>query len=207
MFRGHEVCAITLLSLLPIAVGCTQDMADQPKSEPFESSDFFTDGQASRPLVSGTVARGQLRIDSHFYTGQTDGKPVDTFPESVTEELLLRGQQRFNIFCAPCHDRVGNGQGTVVRRGFPQPPSYHNDRLRELPIGSIYDAVTNGSGRMPDHAAQIPPRDRWAIVAYVRALQLSQHADRKRLSAEDLQQLGPPAKRDTPARSVSEGER
>ena len=177
-----------LLLLLGLG-GCPPDMADQPKLEPLEASDFFADGQASRPILEGTVARGQLRIDDHFFTGKTEGKHVTTFPNPVTQKTLVRGQGRYNIFCAQCHDRVGNGQGMVVQRGFPRPPSYHIDRLRQAPVGHFYDVITNGFGRMPDHAAQIPPEDRWAIVSYVRTLQLSQHAGRDELSARDLHGL------------------
>ncbi len=191
--------------LLLFFVGCSQRMDNQPRHEPLEASTFFADGMASRPLVAGTVARGHLQIDEAFYTGKVAGQHVSEFPlDSVAEKLkltgdrpeitrlvLLRGKERFNIFCAVCHDEVGTGRGMVVQRGFPQPPSYHIERLREVPAGHMYDVITNGFGRMPDHAEQIPPADRWAIVAYVRALQLSQHADYAELADEDRRVLQP----------------
>jgi mono/diheme cytochrome c family protein len=159
-------------------------MHDQPKYIPLRPSNFFPDHRSERPLVEGTVARGHLDDDAGFYTGKdANGKLVDTFPFPITKDVLLRGQSRFNIYCAPCHDRVGNGNGMIVRRGFRHPPSYHIDRLRTVPDGYIYDVITNGFGAMPDYAAQIEPRDRWAIVAYVRALQLSQNAALKDVPA------------------------
>jgi mono/diheme cytochrome c family protein len=168
-------CGLALL-LLCVITGCRQDMHDQPKYESLEASTFFPDGRASRPPVPGTVARGQLREDTHLYEGKIAGKPAETFPFPIDLKTLQRGQQRYNIYCTPCHDRVGSGNGMVVRRGFRAPPSYHIERLRQAPPGYLYDVITNGFGAMQDYAAQIPVRDRWAIVAYVRALQLSQHA-------------------------------
>ncbi len=151
-------------------------MADQPRYKPLARSNFFRDERSARPLVPGTVARGHLDADEEFYAGKSGGKLVETFPFAVTREVLERGQDRYNVFCAPCHDRVGNGQGMVVRRGFRPPPSYHTDRLRKAPAGHFFDVIANGFGAMPDYAAQVPPRDRWAIIAYIRALQLSQDA-------------------------------
>lgn len=151
-------------------------MHDQPKYKPLAATTFFDDGRAARPLVAGTVARGQLRNDEAFYQGRQGAEPVTTFPFAVTKQILLRGRERYNIFCAPCHGQVGDGQGMVVQRGFRSPPSFHIDRLREAPAGHFFDAVTNGFGAMPSYASRISPEDRWAIVAYVRALQLSQHA-------------------------------
>jgi len=158
--------------------GCRQDMQDQPKFIPLRPSSFFDDGRSERPLVEGTVARGHLDADSALYTGKVDGKPVEAFPFPVTRAVLERGQERYNIYCSPCHDRLGNGHGMIQQRGFNHPPpqSYHVDRLRQAPVGYFFDVITNGLGAMPDYAAQIEPRDRWAIVAYVRVLQLSQHA-------------------------------
>jgi hypothetical protein len=164
-------------------------MADQPKYLPFDQSDFFADGQSSRPLVAGTVAREQTQARDHVDRGRLAGEHVHTLPEPFSPELLLRGRQRYEIFCAPCHDRAGNGQGMVVRRGFPRPPSFHIKRLRDARVGYLYDVISNGFGRMPDYASQIPVTDRWAIVAYVRALQLSQNAPRSDLAAEDLEKL------------------
>jgi hypothetical protein len=170
-------------------LGCRQDMHDQPRYEPLEGSTFFSDGRSARPLVEGTVARGQLRLDEHFHFGKVNGKLVDTFPFPITKEILERGRERYDIFCSPCHDRVGNGQGMIVQRGFRPPPSYHIDRLREAPVGHFYDVITNGFGAMYSYADRLPPRDRWAIVAYIRALQLSQHATLEDVPTEARYQL------------------
>ena len=167
----------TAVLALAATVACRQDMHDQPKYIPLRPSDFFSDGRSERPLVEGSVARGHLKDDVAFYTGKgPDGKPIDTFPFPVTKDVIERGQQRFNIYCTPCHGHLGNGDGMIPRRGFRHPPSYHQDRLRNVPNGYIFDVISTGFGAMPDYAAQIEPRDRWAIVAYVRALQLSQNA-------------------------------
>ncbi|HTX33902.1 MAG TPA: cytochrome c [Bryobacteraceae bacterium] len=180
---------MTLLATL--SAGCRQDMQDQPKYIPLRPTDFFGDGRSERPLVEGTVARGHLDDDTAYFTGKgPDGKPLDTFPFAVTKDVILRGQDRFNVYCSPCHDRLGNGDGMVVRRGYRKPPSYHIDRLRQVPNGYIFDVITNGFGAMPDYSAQIPPADRWAIVAYVRALQLSQNASINDIPAADRSQLG-----------------
>jgi hypothetical protein len=161
-----------------LLTGCRQDMQDQPKYIPLRPSSFFDDGRSERPLVDGTVARGHLDADAAFYTGTVDGKPVDSFPFPITRAVLERGQERFNIYCSPCHDRLGTGHGMIARRGFNHPPpqSYHIDRLRQAPVGYFFDVITNGVGAMPDYGTQIEARDRWAIVAYVRVLQLSQNA-------------------------------
>jgi mono/diheme cytochrome c family protein len=176
------LCAVCLAA-------CQQEMANQPKYKPYRASTFFEDGRSSRPLVEGTVARGQLRTDTHFYTGKVGGKLVTTLPLPVTRELFTRGRERYNIYCRPCHDAVGSGQGMVVRRGFRRPPSYHIDRLREAPIGHFFDVMTNGFGVMASYAAQVPPDDRWAIAAYIRALQLSQHATLSDVPANQHRQL------------------
>jgi mono/diheme cytochrome c family protein len=167
--------AVTGLSLLLGA--CRQDMHDQPRFEPLEASGFFRDGRSARPRVEGTIARGELGLDEHFEAGRVGGELALDLPFPLTADLLERGQERFNIFCRPCHGGLGNGDGVVVERGFPPPPSYHDPRLREAPLGHFFDVVTNGFGRMRSYAARIPPRDRWAIAAYVRALQLSQNAE------------------------------
>src|SRR5215472_14311027 len=178
--------------LLAVGAACRQDMHDQPKYIPLRPSSFFGDGRSQRPLIEGTVARGHLDDDAAFFTGKgPDGKFLDTFPMTVTKEMVLRGQQRFNIYCTPCHDRNGNGQGMVVRRGFRRPPSYHIDRLRQVPNGYIFDVITNGFGAMPTYAAQIQPSDRWAIVSYIRALQMSQTASINDVPPESRAQLGP----------------
>jgi len=172
------------------SVACRQDMQDQPKYIPLRPSEFFSDGRSERPLIDGTVARGHLNDDAAFYTGKgPDGKPLDTFPFPVTKDVILRGQDRFNVYCSPCHDRAGDGNGMIVRRGYRKPPSYHTDKIRQLQNGFIYDVITNGFGAMPDYAAQIAPRDRWAIVAYVRALQLSRNASINDVPAEARAQL------------------
>lgn len=157
-------------------IACQQKMADQPRYEPLQKSDFFDDQRAARPIVEGTVARGHLNADEQLYTGKADGEPAKTFPFPIDRQVLQRGEERFNIFCAPCHDRVGDGQGMVVRRGYRPPPSLHIERLRAAAPGYFYDVISHGFGSMPDYAAQISVRDRWAIVAYIRALQLSQNA-------------------------------
>jgi mono/diheme cytochrome c family protein len=159
-----------------VAAGCRQDMHDAPRYEAFEASSTFADGRASRNAPDGTVARGWLREDEALYTGKLAGLPVDEFPFAIGQAELQRGQQRFNIYCTPCHGRVGDGNGMVVQRGLRQAASFHQDRLREEKIGYFYDVISNGFGAMPDYATQIPVRDRWLIVAYVRALQLSQYA-------------------------------
>jgi mono/diheme cytochrome c family protein len=165
-------------------------MQDQPKFIPLRPSTFFDDGRSERPLIDGTVARGHLNDDVAFYTGMgTDSKPVDTFPFPVTKEVMDRGQQRYDIYCAPCHDRTGSGNGMIVRRGYKQPPSYYSDTVRQLPNGAIYDVITRGFGAMPDYAAQISPRDRWAIVAYVRALEASESATINDVPAEQRAKL------------------
>ncbi len=169
-----KLCA--LICLLFVMSGCTMNMRDQPRYEAFEGSTFFADNRSSRPLVDDTVARNNLRTDEFLYTGQVDGAPVEAFPFPVDKEVLERGHERFDIFCAPCHGRLGDGNGMVAQRGFKHPPSFHIDRLREAPPGYFYGAISNGFGVMPSYAARINPKDRWAIVAYIRALQLSQHA-------------------------------
>jgi hypothetical protein len=170
-----SLCRGALASAL-LLLGCQQKMADQPRYEPLQKSNFFEDQRASRPLVEGTVARGHLDADEEFYTGKDADGSVKTFPFPIDRKILLRGQERFNIYCSPCHDRTGTGQGMIVRRGYRPPPSFHIDRLREAPPGHFFDVISHGFGTMPDYAAQIGPADRWAIAAYIRALQLSQNA-------------------------------
>lgn len=180
----------SVLLALVGAVGCRQDMHNQPKYIPLRPSDFFEDGRSARPLPVGTVARGHLDADTAFYTGKMpDGRYTDAFPFPITRQVLERGQNRFNIYCTPCHDHLGTGNGMVVRRGFRHPPSYHIDRLRQAPNGYIFDVITNGFGAMQDYSAQIEPADRWAIVAYERALQLSQNATMNDVPAAERSQL------------------
>lgn len=163
-----------------ILSSCT-DMYDQPKHKPLEKSNFYADGLSARPLVEGTVARGNARTEELLYTGKAGGRFVDMFPFQVTAEVMERGEDRFNTFCSPCHGRMGDGTGMIVQRGFPKPNSFHSDSVRAKPAGFYFDVMTNGFGRMYSYAPSIPVYDRWAIVAYVRALQLSQ-----RVPLEDL---------------------
>jgi mono/diheme cytochrome c family protein len=179
--------------LLLAAAGCRQDMHNSPKAIPLRESVFFKNGSSARPLVEDTVARGTLQDDAAFFTGKSGATELDALPFALTAEVLDRGQQRYNIYCTPCHGLSGEGDGMIVRRGYRQPPSYHLDRLRQAPLGHFYDTMTNGFGAMPDYRAQIAPRDRWAIAAYIRALQLSQHAPAADLSAEERQKLSQPA--------------
>lgn len=168
---------------------CRQDMHDQPKYEPLEKSTFFGDERSARPIVEGTVARGHLRDNPEYFTGKTGDQFIANFPLAVTEELVQRGQQRYNIFCTPCHGILGDGLGMVVRRGFKKPPSFHIDRLRKSPPGYFYDVMTNGFGVMSSYAEQVPVKDRWAIAVYLRALQLSQNAPLDVLPEEKRKEL------------------
>lgn len=182
--------ALWCLSAVPAVMslaGCN-DMSDQAKYKPLRPSAFYADG-SSRPLVEGTVARGHARTDELMYTGKIKGRLADTFPFPVTAEVVHRGQDRFNIFCSPCHGRLGKGDGMIVQRGFPRPNSFHADSVRVLPAGFYFDVITNGFGRMYSYAPSIPVRDRWAIVAYVRALQLSQHASLKEIAETDRRRV------------------
>jgi len=174
-----------LLATLALA-GCSRlDMQDQPKYKFQAQSEFFADGRDGRPEVEGTIARGSLDEDTAYYTGKdAAGNDIDAFPLAVDKPLIERGQQRFDIYCAPCHGRIGNGLGMIVRRGFKQPPSYHIDRLRNAPVGHFFDVMTNGYGAMLNYAQQVQVRDRWAIVAYIRALQYSENANINDLPAE-----------------------
>jgi mono/diheme cytochrome c family protein len=169
-----------LLLALPLLVlagaACRQDMHDQPKYKPFRGSELFADQRSARPLVAGTVARGALREDAVYFTGKSGSDFVAAIPVEVTPQLLARGQEQYQVFCSPCHGRTGRGDGMIVQRGFKAPSSYHVDRLRAMPVGYLYDVITNGFGAMADYSAQVAPADRWAIAAYVRALQYSQYA-------------------------------
>lgn len=172
-----------------IAAGCRQDMHDQPKFRPYRANPFFADGRSARPLVEGTVARGNLQEDEHLYKGRENGEVAKTFPFPVTQEVLLHGQERFNIYCSPCHGLLGDGEGAIVQRGLKHPPSFHIDRLREAPAGYFFTVESNGFGVMFDYADRVPAKDRWAIIAYIRALQLSQHATLEDVPAEERQKL------------------
>lgn len=192
---------LILLAAMVLMLGCEkhmQDMYDQPRYKPLAASNLFEDGGASRSPVPGTEvhARGDFSGTSSGHSG-VDGaaqwardESAMTNPYPVTLELLKHGQQRFNIYCAPCHSPVGDGDGFVVRRGFPAPPSYHIDRLRNAPDRHFFEVMTQGYGVMYSYADRITPADRWAIVAYIRALQLSQHAATENLQSGDLARLG-----------------
>jgi mono/diheme cytochrome c family protein len=169
------LAAAATLAVFSMA-GCRQDMQDQPKFIPQRGTDFYADGRSARPQVENTVARGQLHEDAYFYTGLQDGKEGDVMPFPVTIEVLERGQERYNVYCTPCHSRVGNGAGMIVLRGYRPAGNFHTARMVAAPLGHFFDVITNGYGAMPDYAAQLKPEDRWAVVAYIKALQLSQAA-------------------------------
>jgi len=164
------------LAAVLVLAGCRQDMHDQPKFIPLRESTSFADLRSARDPVAGTVARGPLRDDPLLYTGKVGDADATTYPFPIDAGVMARGRERFDIFCSPCHARTGSGEGMVVLRGYRQPPTLHSDRLRAAPAGHFFDVITNGFGAMPDYAAQIRAEDRWAIAAYIRALQLSMHA-------------------------------
>jgi mono/diheme cytochrome c family protein len=155
---------------------CRPDMMNQPKAKALSESDFFSNGTNARQPPAHTVAQGDAREDAAFYTGQTNGTYVTQLPVKLTRDLMIRGRNRFDAICAECHDRTGSGNGMIVQRGFPQPPSFHVDRLRNAPIGHFFDVITNGYGVMYSYATRVEPEDRWAIAAYIRALQLGHNA-------------------------------
>lgn len=199
--RRNLYCVVlTAFCLVAVGCGVRFDMQDQPKYKAYKKSEFFADHRGSRDIPDGTVARGQLRENKAFYTGKIDNpdlnavvasttgptgntvvssfpNDIDEFPIPVTKELVDRGQNRYNVYCIVCHGSVGKGDGMIVRRGFSPPPTYHDDRLRNAPVGHFYDVISNGWGKMNGYAAQIQPGDRWAIIAYIRALQLSQNPE------------------------------
>jgi mono/diheme cytochrome c family protein len=194
----YSSSTVLLILLLLISAGCRRDMQDQPKIKPLRGTTFFRDGLGSRQPIEGTIPRGHLRSNVEYFTGKKAGAPaasatpqqqtagatgsqatnfpddIDTFPLPVTQEVVERGRQRYEIFCSACHGFTGNGDGMIVRRGFRRAASFNDDRLRQAPVGHFFDAMTNGWGAMPSYAAQIPVQDRWAIIAYIRALQMSQ---------------------------------
>jgi mono/diheme cytochrome c family protein len=200
------IAAAALLSLL--FTGCGEQwMADQPRYDTFEASPLFDDGLSARPLVPGTVSRGMLRDDSMLFTGRVgesidlgevagvfsgvrlEAPYTDTFPFELNSQVLRRGQERYNIFCVVCHGYTGYGNGRIVERGYVRPPSYHEERLRKAPVGHFFDVITNGYGAMPMYRAEVPPRDRWAIIAYIRALQASQRVPESELTPKDRQAI------------------
>jgi mono/diheme cytochrome c family protein len=195
----REKALLILILGLIVVTGCRRDMQDQPKMKPYRTTTFFTDGLSTRQPIEGTVPRGYLRSDTEYFTGKKAKAPgapsatatpapqqtagtasnnypddVDVFPFPVTKEIVQRGRERYEIFCSVCHGLTGNGDGMIVRRGFRRAASFNDDRLRQAPVGHFFDAITNGWGAMPAYAPQIPVQDRWAIVAYIRALQTSQ---------------------------------
>ena len=179
---GRALPLIAAAALLVTA--CRHDMMNEPRAKTFAQSDFFKDGASARLLPLNVVPRGQAQVNDALHTGLTNGVYVTQLPTKLTPQLLGRGQERLQAFCAECHGRVGDGNGMVVQRGFPVPPSYHLERLRNAPIGHFFDVMTNGYGAMFSYAAQVEPQDRWAIAAYIRALQLSQHANPNDLPPE-----------------------
>ncbi|HYJ92782.1 MAG TPA: cytochrome c [Pyrinomonadaceae bacterium] len=199
-FGRTALFCLLLTAYCLLSLGCRYDMQDQPKYKYYKESDFFPDNRASRDLPTGTVPRGWLHENKAFYTGKIDNpnpnaqvqtttdasgntvvssfpNDIDYFPVPVTKELIDRGQDRFNIYCIVCHGPTGSADGMVVRRGFPKPPTYHDDRLRNAPVGHFFDVMTNGWGKMNSYAAQVSPADRWAIAAYIRTLQIAQDPD------------------------------
>ena len=192
--RPSRLAAAALACASALLSGCDMlDMYDQPKYRTFEKCDFFLDDSSARPLVPGTIARGQLNDDEAFFTGRRGGQLIDELPPGhgleLSEKLLARGHQRFDIFCSNCHGLAGYGDGMIVQRGFRRPPSLHIDRLRNMPLGYFFDVMTNGFGAMPTYNLQADPADRWAIAAYVRALQLSQNARLEDVPQEERQEL------------------
>ena len=184
---------LRLAMLASLALGCRQDMHDAPSYDPLQATTFFPNGQSSRMPVANTVARGQLREDDHLNTGKVGGQLANEFPMPVTAEVMARGRERFTVFCTPCHGATGEGNGIIVQRGFRRPPSYHEERLRTVPVGYFFDVMTNGFGAMQDYASQVPVADRWAIAAYIRALQLSQGATVADVPADRRAELDNPA--------------
>jgi mono/diheme cytochrome c family protein len=172
----NQLAAFGAMAATLALAGCRQDMQDQPKFFPQRGTEFYADGRSVRPQVENTVARNQLNENAYFYTGLISGKEGDGMPFPATLEVLERGQERYNVYCTPCHSRVGNGIGMIVQRGYMKAGSFHSARLEKAPLGHFFHVISNGYGAMPDYSAQIVPEDRWAIVAYIRALQLSQKA-------------------------------
>jgi mono/diheme cytochrome c family protein len=200
--RAMSVCGT--LILFSLVVGCVQEMANEGRIKPLQASTAFGNGMSAREPVPGTVARGQLQLDTPFFTGKESGQYVTELPAEALagrslEQLLTRGRERYGIYCSQCHGLVGGGTGgapiyeklvgMVVLRGFPSPPTYHQERLRTMPLGHFFDVITNGYGRMPAHNYLVAPEDRWAIAAYIRALQLSQSAPRDELPPSTINVL------------------
>lgn len=195
-----------LLAALLTLTGCGKNMYDQAKYEPYDASPLFEDGTSSRPLVGGTVSRSRGEVDEVFFTGQADGGLATELPLELTEAVLQRGQERYNIYCSPCHNYSGNGEGMIVQKGFVQPASFHDARLQAAPVGYFFQVITNGFGRMYPYASRVPPEDRWAIAAYIRTLQYSQAAPVADLPADVQERLerSPNAQVKTPELEMTE---
>ncbi|MFC6645861.1 c-type cytochrome [Granulicella cerasi] len=171
----RPMTALVAMGAMLALAGCRQDMHDQPKFFPQRGTSFYGDGRSVRPQVDNTVSRDQMQ-DAYFSTGMMDGKEGDGLPIPLTKDTIARGQERYNVYCTPCHSRVGNGEGMIVQRGYRPAGDFHTERMRNLPLGHFFAVMTNGYGAMPDYKAQLTPQDRWAVAAYIRALQLSQNA-------------------------------
>jgi hypothetical protein len=189
--RGREIVGLGAAAMLvgTLLAGCRLDMHLQPKYLPEQPTDFFGDGRSERQPVPGTVARGHLRLNELLYTGKENGVVVDKFPFPITRADIQRGRERYDIYCSPCHDYTGSGFGMIVQRGLPPPPSYHISRLRQAPAGHFVNVITDGFGAMYSYAARVEPEDRWRIAAYIRALQLSQHATMQDVPEADRQKF------------------
>lgn len=186
---GRASRAAILCALLATLVGCREDMQNQPRYNPLRASPLFGDGRSARPRIPDTVAREELDLTEVNLSGLEDGKPVDTFPFALTGEDLLRGQQRFEIYCAPCHGRLGYGDGVIVRRGFPTAANFHEQKFLDAPAGHFVDVMANGFGRMASYGDRVPMQDRWRIAGYIRVLQLSQNATMTQVPADFRDQL------------------
>jgi mono/diheme cytochrome c family protein len=193
--RSARLRATTFVALAVLLTlgACRQKMANQPRYDPLEPSTFFEDGMSARPRIANTVARGELVTDPFLATGKVNGQLANGYPFAVTADVIDRGHQRYDIYCSECHGRLGDGNGMIPARGYRRPPSFHTEALRNQTTGHIFDVMTNGFGAMPPYGTMIPPRDRWAIVAYIRALQLSQHATVADVPAADRPLLDAPA--------------
>ncbi len=204
-----------LLSALIVLTGCGRNMYDQARYEPYDASPMFEDGTSSRLLPEGTVSRSRGEVSEVFFTGQGENGLATELPLELTEAVLQRGQERYNIYCSPCHNYSGNGEGMIVQKGFVQPTSFHDPRLKAAPVGYFFQVITNGFGRMYSYASRVPPEDRWAIAAYIRTLQYSQAAPvadlpedvRERLEkAQQNAEVAAPGKAGTAKSTATEGE-
>jgi cbb3-type cytochrome c oxidase subunit III len=184
-----KIRSFFLVAIMFALLGCRQEMRNDSRLKPYQETPFFADRNSSRPLVRGVVPRGEPRTDDFFYTGQIDGHLVRGFPETVTLERLKKGQARYNVYCSVCHGITGLGDGMVVQRGFPKPPSLHEQRLRDAPEGHFFNVMTKGYGAMYSYASRVEPSERWAIIAYIRALQFSRHATLNDVPSEERAHL------------------